>query len=173
MSTDVVDVGVVAVDRRRSPQCRSWPGQYWPFAFAAVVVAVVVLQRPGMYVYDSRFEHYWAPQRFLVRHLSVWDSVRSLGCPSQYYSPVQAVVLTGLNLVGAPPWLAERLLHAAYLVIGGLGMAALVATLRPRARIARLVGASAYVLTPFTTQFLIPSGLFLHHAVAPWLLVAA
>lgn len=148
----------------RSSQ-KLWP--YTVFLFM-VSVAVTFSSSWGAYVADARFEHSWGADVFLSRHANLWDGVRTLGRPTVYFSPVAGTLMAVFRAVGAPPFAAERLLHATYLTVAGIGMLAVMRMLRPRIRAEHVIAAFIYCFNPYTTQFLLPSGLFLHYALIPW-----
>jgi arabinofuranan 3-O-arabinosyltransferase len=127
---------------------------------------------PGSYIADSRFEHYWASVQYLSRHQWLWDSFRGLGRAAPYFAPAVAGVLAAFAAVGLNAATSERLLHALYLLTAGLGMVSVLRLFRPRIGLEHLLAALVYMFSPYTSQFLLPSGLFLHYAIAPWLLVA-
>lgn len=142
-------------------------------AILAVAAAVAVLTNsPGWYVADARFEQYWAPGQFLARHQWMWDGVRGLGRPAQFFSPVIGSFLFLLHELGASPALSERALHGTYLLIAGLGMVQVMRLFRPHVGPEHVLAALVFMFSPYTTQFLLPSGLFLHYALSPWLLSA-
>ncbi len=143
-----------------------------PLALLLVSAALLATlpQSPGAYIADARFEHYWGSVQFLERHQWLWDGFRTLGRPTQYFSPVIGTWLALLDLVGAPPWLAERLTHAAYLSFGGIGSVQVLRVFRPRIGIEHVITGLVFMFSPYTTQFLLPSGIFLHYSLSPWLL---
>jgi arabinofuranan 3-O-arabinosyltransferase len=141
--------------------------------YAGLAGLALFADAPGWLTADTRFEHYWAGAEYLERHHFVWDDVRTLGGPSVYYSPVVAVLLAALDVAGPPPWVIERLVHTAYLTLGGLGMVELLRRFRPTWGPEHGIAGLLYVFSAYTSQFLVPSsGIFLHYALAPWLLVA-
>src|SRR4051812_47872933 len=75
-----------------------------------------LLNDPGAYIADSRFEHYWASGQYLSRHQWLWDSFRGLGKVAPYFAPVIAAILSVLSWLGFGPATAERFLHTLYLV---------------------------------------------------------
>lgn len=148
---------------------RPWLGA----SYLGLGLVIALTSSPGWYVYDARFEHYWAPQRFLARHLEIWDGARTLGRPTLFFSPGVGAVLAVFDRLGASPALTERLLHGCYLGLAGLAMVEVLRLYRPRLGPEHAVAGVLYVCNPFTTQFLVPSGLYLHAAISPLLVVAA
>jgi arabinofuranan 3-O-arabinosyltransferase len=165
----------VLVERRPA---RSWQPtdrqKYWGLAGGLAVLSFgsTLLNSPGSYIADSRFEHYWASTQYLVRHQWLWDSFRGLGKATPYFAPAVAGVLAAMAAVGMSAATAEHSLHALYLITAGLGMVSVLRLYRPRLGLEHLLAALVYMFSPYTAQFLLPSGLFLHYAIAPWLLVA-
>ena len=136
------------------------------FALAFVAAAI---SSPGRYVADARFEIYWGTGRYLRSQLSLWDGVRNLGRPNPYFSPVIGAFVGGLRLIGMSPAWAERVLHASMISLGATGAAAVVAQHRPKDRTAIVLAALVFGFNPVVAEFLVPSGIFFHYALAPWL----
>ena len=139
-------------------------------AFVALSLAATLSSQPGSYVGDARLEHFTEPEQFLARHAYVWDDERGLGKPVShfFFSPAPAALQAALGAVGAQPWLIERLIHALYLTLAAVGVIVLMREFLPRIGLAHAIAAFVYAFSPFTTQFLIPSNLFLYYALAPW-----
>ena len=168
------DENALAV-RRPSPARQLTDRQkFWGLAGALTVLSFgsTLLNSPGWYIADSRFEHYWASAQYLARHQWLWDSFRGLGKTAPYFAPVIAGTLAGMATFGLNAATAERCLHAMYLLTAGLGMVAVLRLFRPKVGLEHVLAALVYMFSPYTAQFLLPSGLFLHYAIAPWLLVA-
>ncbi len=148
----------------------------WWRALGAGLVLLSLLavfsSSPGWYVTDNRFEHFWSPARVLLRAGTLWDPGRGLGGVRGELAFAYEAVLSLLRGFGATPAVAERLWHVMLLTGAGLGMAALLSSFRPTFGPEHLVAGLFYAFNPYSVTFLIPSGLFLHYAVAPWLLVA-
>lgn len=149
---------------------RSVPLLVWiavgTFALAFIAAAA---SSPGRYVADARFEIYWGTGRYLRSQLSLWDGVRNLGRPNPYFSPVIGGFVGILRFVGMSPAWAERVLHAAMISLGATGAAAVMAQHRPKDRLAIVLAALVFGFNPVVAEFLVPSGIFFHYAVAPWL----
>jgi arabinofuranan 3-O-arabinosyltransferase len=141
--------------------------------FFALALAATLANDPGAYVADARFEHYWGASQFLERHVELWDASRTLGRPTQFFSPAIGAVLAVLDVIGTPPWLVERLVHAGYLTLAGIGAVQVLRLFRRRLGVEHVLCGLLFMFNPYTTQFLLPSGLFLHYALAPWFVVAA
>lgn len=138
------------------------------FLFA---LATTSLHLWGAYVADARLEHVLAPRQFLARHAHAWDDSRGAGVPALYFSPVVASLQSVLDLAGIPPWLIGRLTITVYLTIAGCGAMFLADRLRPEYSWMPIVSGFLYAFSPFTSQFIIPSGLFVPAAVLPWLIL--
>ena len=136
--------------------------------FIALALVATFSSQPGRYVADARLEHVTAPAQYLARHAYLWDDARSLGKPTSHFSPATSAVQTVAAGAGAPPWAIERLTHALYLSLAALGVIVLLRAFHPRIGLAHGVAAFVYTFSPFTSQFLLPSGLFLAYALAPW-----
>ncbi len=160
-----------------SPRDDASPRHRRVLALAALVlvgaaVAATFTQAPGEVVADARFEHVAAPGQFLQRHASVWDDERTLGEPTQYFAPVLGAFLSALGELGAPPWILQRSAHAVLLAASGIGTMLLARSLLAEPA-AWVTAGVVYAFNPYTTQFLVPSGLFAAYAIAPWLALAA
>ena len=140
--------------------------------FTALCLLAVFTNAPGVYVPDTRFENYWAGLDVLGRHRYVWDDLRSLGAPTVFYTPAVSLYLALTDILNIAPWVAERLLHVAYLVGGGLGMVQVIRVFTPRIGWLHVLAGLIFMFNPLTTQFLLPSGIFSHYSLAPWLLLA-
>ena len=161
-----------------------------PIGMTSFVLALVALGTtlPGRYVADARFELYWGTSKYLGRHLSLWDSVRNLGRPSPYFSPVIGGYVGLLRALGLSPAWAERTLHATMIALGAAGAAAMYRHFTTRQSLngtgptvifegrSGIFGAWCagliYAFAPYVSEFLVPSGLFAHYALTPWLIYA-
>jgi len=143
-----------------------------PGLLVGLALAATFTNAPGSVIADARYEHLADPIQFLARHASIWDDQRTLGASTQYFSPTLGAAQAIMQLFGAVPWVIERLTHALLLSVAGLGARCLGRSVHmPRG--AALGAGIVYAFNPYTTQFLLPSGLFAAYAVAPWLAVAA
>jgi arabinofuranan 3-O-arabinosyltransferase len=136
--------------------------------FVTLSLLSTLSSEPGRYVADARFEHVTAPGQFLEREAYLWDDARSLGKPAPYFSPATSAFQATVAATGAQPWLIERLTHALYLSLAALGVVLLMCAFRPRVGVAHVVAAFVYAFCPYSARFLLPSGLFLAYALAPW-----
>ena len=146
-----------------------WP---WILVLGALALAATLSNAAGVYVFDNRFEQYWAPGQRLRRSVSVWDDTRGLGRIREDFWIGTTGPIWLMRTLGASPAIAERLWHALLLCTGGVGMVAVCRELLPRVgRWAGLAGL-VYAFGPYSAVFLTPSVLYLHYALAPWLVVA-
>ncbi|MEZ5380579.1 MAG: alpha-(1-_3)-arabinofuranosyltransferase family protein [Microthrixaceae bacterium] len=165
-------VAATPPQRRLATWLRGVPLLVWiglgTFLLALLAAA---LSSPGRYVADARFEIYWGTGRYLRSQLSLWDGVRNLGRPNPYFSPVIGAVVGALRLIGLSPAWAERVLHAMMISLGATGAAAVMARHRPHDRLAVVMVALIYGFNPVVAEFLVPSGIFFHYALAPLLVL--
>jgi arabinofuranan 3-O-arabinosyltransferase len=152
----------------------AFTARLWPLAvgLAAAACAAVLTNRPEAYVGDNRFEQFWSPGRRLLHEAFIWDGTRDLGRVREDFWPGSTAVIGVFRAFGASPAVAEHLWHATLLTIAGVGMVAVVRLFRRPIGAAHVLAGAFYMFSPFTATFLIPSGLFLPFALAPWLLTA-
>ena len=124
--------------------------------------------QPGRYIPDNLLEDVMDPGRYLSQQAHLWDEARGLGRPRPDFSPVVTGFQAGVAAVGASPWVVERLTHALFIFVAGLGVLLLMRALRPRIGLGHAVAAFAYAFAPLTAVYLQPSSLFLQYALAPW-----
>ena len=138
--------------------------------FVALSLYSTLSSQSGRYVPDDRLESVVAPEQYLGRQVYLWDDARSLGRPTSPFdfSPAATTLQAAAAALGAQPWLIERLVHALYLSLAALGVILLLREFRPRIGLEHAIAPFVYAFSPFTTQFLLPSGLFLYYALAPW-----
>lgn len=155
------------------------PGrQFWnsPVSVGSAVIATVAvlsttLHFRGLTIADARLEHILEPGQFLKRHLSIWDDQRGAGTPAVYFSPVVSTLQVLLRAVGINSWLIGRLTLAIYLSVAGIGAQRLALRIGPRAEMLAFFSGLLYAFNPFSSQFIIPSGLFVPAVALPWLLL--
>lgn len=138
---------------------------------AGAALVATLTNAPGVYIGDNRFELYWATGQRAAKTLSLWDAGRGLGRVREDFWPGATAAVGLLRAMGAPPALAEHLFHALLLAVAGAGMVMVLRVFRPRVSATHAVAGLLYMFNPYTSTFLIPSGLFLNYALAPWLLV--
>jgi hypothetical protein len=156
--------------RPASRLARRRPVALLAIAFVALSLAATLSSQPGSYVGDARLEHVTEPEKYLTRQAYLWDDARGLGKPASHFAfaPAPAALHAALGTLGAQPWLIERLIHALYLSLAALGVILVMREFLPRIGLAHAIAAFVYAFSPFTTQFLLPSNLFLYYALAPW-----
>ncbi len=143
---------------------------------ALVVLALVpqLLSRPGLADADTKTYLYLDPGEYLRQSLSMWDPTVGLGTVTHqqigYLFPMGPFFLA-THALGIPTWVAQRLWVAAILLAAGTGvwwLARLVGVEGP----GRLVGAVAYMLSPYTLQYLGHiSVILLAFAALPWVIL--
>lgn len=154
-----------------------WPRRFglalgtriWPCALLLGVVALVVclMNDPGHWITDNRFEWYESPGRVLLRHLSIWDPSHGFGRERTEWAPALVAFLGVFRAFGVSPALAERLSHAAMIATAGVGTVALLRLFKRPIGAAHVIAALFVMFNPYTATFLMPSDLFLNYALAP------
>jgi arabinofuranan 3-O-arabinosyltransferase len=148
--------------------------RFWlPFAgFAAVVVPVLLLVRPGEVLVDGQAGVLLDPRRALGDALRVWDADRALGTVTAdelgTMWPFGAFHWL-MDLARVPDWAAQRLWLAALLVAACGGVLFLARAWRWRP-VAGGAAAYAYALSPFLATSAIDPEDLLPLAGLPWLL---
>ncbi|MEO7428139.1 MAG: alpha-(1-_3)-arabinofuranosyltransferase family protein, partial [Acidimicrobiales bacterium] len=143
----------------------------WVAGLSLLALATVLRNQPSTYIGDNRFEQYWNPGRRITRTFTIWDGSRGLGWVREEFWPGATIPIGLFRLLGASPALAEHLWHATLLAAAASGCVALLRCYRPVLGWEHLVAALVYVFGPFSATFLLPSNLYFHHALTPWLLV--
>ncbi len=143
----------------------------WVIGLSLLALAAVLRNQPFTYVGDNRFEQYWNPGRRITRTFTIWDGSRGLGWVREEFWPGATIPIGLFRLLGASAGLAEHLWHATLLATAALGCVALLRCYRPVLGCEHLVAALVYAFGPFSATFLLPSNLYFHHALTPWLLV--
>ncbi|MGK0274753.1 MAG: hypothetical protein ACI9N0_001133 [Ilumatobacter sp.] len=166
------DAGTSATTPWPGRLARWAPRRLWHLApiYLACSLAATLTNSPGRWIADARLEYSTNPIDFLFGHGFIWDDGRGLGNTVTLYSPVLAAYQALLQFFGAEPWLIERLVHTALLTIAATGLAGLLSVMRPKVGGVHLLAGLIYAFNPYTSQFLLPSGLFLSYALAPWFL---
>ncbi len=140
--------------------------------FAGLAAVATFTNAPGEVIADARLEHFTEPAQFLARHRDIWDDQRTLGEPTKYFSPVLAAFQALVGGLGASAWVVQRLTHALLLTLAAAGTWALCRCIFGRRAWAPAAGL-IYAFGPYSSQFLLPSGLYSAYAAAPWLALAA
>ena len=137
----------------------------------AFALAVTVVNHRGLVIADARVEHIVNPQQFLSRHLAIWDDSRGAGTSALYFSPVISALQSGLQFLGVTAWLIGRLTLAVYLSVAGIGAMLLAHRLDLRPAWVAVLAGWLFAFSTFSSQFLLPSGLFVPAALLPWLIL--
>lgn len=149
---------------------RSWAA-LGALGLLSLSVIAAYSNAPGEVIADARYEHSADPGQFLARHASVWDDERNLGAPTQFFSPVLPVFQTAVQQTGAAPWVIQRATHALLFTFAGVG-AMLFARQFSGAVWTWTLAGFIYAFNPYTSQALLPSGLFMAYVAAPWMAMA-
>ena len=138
-----------------------------------VLVALVATTRPyfGQVVADARLEHLTDPWQFLINHFHIWDDSSGPGGPSQLFSPVVGLLEVILDAFRLPMWLIGRLVLAVYLSIAGIGALMAQRHIFKASNLNAFATGMLYAFNPYTSQNLLPSGLFVSYAVFPVLIL--
>lgn len=134
-------------------------------------LSVTVLNQRGLVVADARVEHIVNPQQFLRRHLAIWDDSRGAGTSAMYFSPVISALQSGLQFLGVTAWLIGRLTLGLYLSVAGIGAMLLAYRLDVRPAWVAVLAGWLFAFSTFSSQFLLPSSLFVPAALLPWLIL--
>ena len=136
-----------------------------------VLALVLLLDDRGVFTPDIKPEVYLAPLRTAQNLLPAWMDTQQLGLPNFNVglAPV-AVVVGGIQALGAGPALSVRLLHLVLLVVGGWGATALYREVAPRpdSRIGRLLAGLLFVANPYTVVAGDTLAVTLPLAFLPW-----
>ena len=147
----------------------------WLWLVGAVSLTFGLLQAPGRISPDTKLDLTIAPLRFLARAANLWSSELPFGQVQNqaygYLFPHGTFFLAG-DLLGLPGWIVQRLWWAVLLTVGFWGLLRLAETLRIGTPTARLIGATAFALSPrvLTTLGSISSET-LPMMLAPWVLL--
>lgn len=149
----------------------------WPSLVLAVVAYVPqLLSQPGVVDADTKSYLYLDPAHFLGQSLSSWDPTTGLGTVTfqqiGYLWPMGPFYLL-CHVLGIPTWVAERLWVGTILFAAGTGVLYLCRTLGLRGA-GRMVAAFAFMLSPYTLQYLGRiSVILLPWAGLPWMVALA
>jgi len=147
---------------------RLWPTVTLFFVLAS---AATLTSSWGYYVGDNRFEQYWNPARRIAKSLTIWDGSRGLGRVREDFWPSTTLPIAILRGLGFSPSIAEHLFHAACITMAAVGMVLVVRLFRPRIGMEHLIAGFVMGFGSFSATFLLPSNLYYHYALAPWLFV--
>jgi len=147
-------------------------------ALAVLVVLVttgVFLQHPGKIAHDTRLDLLLDPWGFMSRTWHLWEPLGDMGRVQNqavgYLFPM-GPFFGLMHSLGVPPWVAERAWISLLLGLALCGMAKLADELDVGTPISRLVGATAYALSPFfVARAGTLSAFVMGAALLPWVLV--
>lgn len=150
-----------------------WSSRLWPtiVLFSVLASVATLTNAPGLYVGDNRFEQYWNPARRIAKTFAIWDGSRGLGRVREDFWPATTAPIALLRGLGFSPIWAEHLFHAMCIAMAGIGMVAVVRLFRPRIGLEHTLAGLAMAFGAFSATFLLPSNLYFHFALAPWLFV--
>jgi hypothetical protein len=165
-------------DADARPQRFSWfraqcAERLWPTVtmFFVLASASTLTSSWGYYVGDNRFEQYWNPGRRIAKSLTIWDGSRGLGRVREDFWPSTTAPIAILRGLGFSPTIAEHLFHATCITMAAVGMVLVVRLFRPRIGIEHIIAGFIMGFGAFSATFLLPSNLYYHYALAPWLFV--
>lgn len=138
---------------------------------SAWTLAITLLARPGIYVADARFELFADPTARLRRSFQLWDATRDFGRTAEEFWPGLVLFSSAIAGAGAPEWATERALHACLLTIACTGAMYLSRTLGRSDLVTTVFAGAIYAFGPFSATYLVPSPLYVSHALAPWAVV--
>ncbi len=144
-------------------------------AACALLVALALVQDPGLLVADTKFDLVAAPADWLSRSLHLWDSEGGLGqVQNQAYGylwPMGPFFLVA-HLVDLPGWVAQRLWQGLVMSVALVGTAKVSRALGVRSDLACLVAGFAFALSPRLLTSLGPISIEVWpSALAPWVLL--
>ncbi len=133
-----------------------WRGAATHLALAAVAyLPLLVRNSPGRVAADTKTYLYLDPARLLARAPSMWDPVVGMGTVTHqnigYLFPM-GPFYWGLERLGAPDWVAQRLWLGSIVFAAGAGVLALMRTFGLRGP-GVVVAALAYMLSPYSLDY--------------------
>ena len=147
-----------------------------PAATSAAIAVAVFLQAPGRLAPETKLDLAVDPVRFMGRALRLWNAEAAFGHiqnqAAGYLFPTGPFFALG-QLLPVPMWMVQRAWMAAILVIALWGALRVAEALDIGSPATRLIGASAYALSPvFLAQIAYTSAGLLPAALMPWALWA-
>ncbi len=166
----------VAARYRRLDESSRRRFQRWLLWIGLLLVAFVppFFSQAGRYAADTKLPVWFAPTRYLINSLKVWQSSPYLG--HEQHDGLLFPMATFVAIfrgIGLPVWAVERLWHGLLLFTSATGMVLLVDLFNgKRVTIAQPLAAAVYAFNPYTLAFgLHGSGVFIPYALLPMLLV--
>ena len=147
----------------------------WLLLVATIALALTFAQSPGQVSPDTKLDLTANPLRFLARATNLWNSDLPFGQAQNqaygYLFPHGTFFLVG-HFLGLPGWMTQRLWWALLLTVGFWGLLRVAETLGIGSPTSRLIGATAFALSPrvLTTLGSISSET-LPMMLAPWVLL--
>jgi len=139
-----------------------------------VIWALVVSQRPGQLVRDTKLDLSVDPGRFLASVTHLWNPAAGFGMvPDQAYGylfPMGPYYWLG-RAIGIPEWIVQRLWLALLLTTALWGTIRLAESLEIGGRWSRLAGGVAYACSPLMLAQIHDTSYVLPAALLPWVLV--
>ncbi|MBP2329976.1 arabinofuranan 3-O-arabinosyltransferase [Kibdelosporangium banguiense] len=133
------------------------------------------LQRPGTTTFDTKLDLAVDPVAFLGRALHLWNPAATGGeLQNQAYGYLfpMGPFFAGFQLIGVPPWIAQRLWCALLLCLAFAGVLAVARALKIGTPAAQYTGAVAYALAPRMLTEIGPlSAEMLAAVMLPWVLL--
>ncbi len=121
------------------------------------------------FVGDNRVEQFVNPGRRLVRMLHMWDPTRGLGRVREDFWPGETIPLAVLRAFGLSPAATQHVWHALLITAGAVGVVFLLRVWWPRVGWLHLLAATIWGFGPYSATFLLPSNLYYHYVLVPWL----
>jgi arabinofuranan 3-O-arabinosyltransferase len=147
----------------------------WLAGVFATALVLCFAQAPGLIAPDTKLDLTANPLRFLARAVNLWNSDLPFGQAQNqaygYLFPHGAFFLLG-HSVGLPGWVTQRLWWALVVTVGFWGLLRVAEALGIGTRPSRLIGATAFALSPrvLTTLGSISSETW-PMMLAPWVLL--
>lgn len=158
-----------------SPQPRRSGERQSLITISVLLLAACLIQQPGRTVSETKLDLVLDPGGFLSRAMHLWEPLAYFGHVQNqsvgYLFPMGPFALLG-EVVGAPPWITQRLWMALLLVVPLWGVVKVAEELEIGDAWSRTLGALAYVLSPiFLARVGTTSGMVIGTALMPWILL--
>lgn len=149
--------------------------EWYPKALlAAIGFAVALVNQPGSYFADARFEYAFEPERGVRQLGAIWQPTTGLGrIAGTEQGPIPILTYWVLRTIGLGPELAQHLWHGLLLAAAAIGAACVVGYFRPKWSIWHLATGLAFAFNPLSLGLFTNSLIFLATIVAaPWMHLA-